>query len=931
MNQAIHPLLSKASPTDTNPLSQQSKPVIQQHSSNSTNDKPNSANHSATDALLFQNLRGNAQELDLDSDSLGWAIIQSIHNQEHLTGIGTVSTLIQRLLNTTTEPYGALLLLPKSSQSTTQITPEIILNHILLFTKSNQRTEIYFSNLNGWKGLIEADRILFTSPGQPVDLQQQSNEIDPRFILSRVKPSTSLANELISPAQLRFPIYHLLSPPSKTITIPRLSNSTPSRGNTAQRLASLFSSRSESEPLTITVRVIDHKLDSVELDQSIARAVSNRIKDGLGSLEESMLNIIQKFISRLSVSKQPSDLFSSTEALPLHLATNQEIGEVIQEMYHEIDDELEKEYREEIEAVETEDETRMIIDHTLELIEEVICVELYDRIFEESHQDQELSEKIAQLNLLDMTLDHLGLDLERREMDDPDGITAIRTGLDEIIKAASIELSRLQDSECRSPRDKVGVYVTVHKLIVDGLSSLPPIPMKREGIPTGVATAAQDGVNSNEVEMSQTLDRTGILADTATMDRTLPMSTTLRPLPKDQASASDLMDAMHTSLIDLPEPPSANPDDVQLRVPDSSQPTIPRPNSSSADLILPILIYLIIKANPNNLISNLNYANRFRYQRLVKGETDYCLVNFSVSCEFIKNFVGLDGFEALPTTPTRATRQETPKGSIQGSYGTFTSSGKRTREKTGNSEVEDALIAASRAVSGVLMGGYQKVISSSLLDAPAARLGLAGGTRTGPRTLEDVKKLIGSGSGGKREGNMSVWSNRVGLLRRNPTTNDRQPDSSQTNALSIDTTGNGSNTVKRLSSLFHNTSPVASSGHTPIYPSQADEDRVSISQRLSHLPGFGRLGHQASQSKESINFKGTQIDESNAGGISDNISIFTADRALNHHHHHQKEEGGPIERLERCENSDHLLISDVPILLADYQRLCKIGRDAGLW
>ncbi|POW04688.1 hypothetical protein PSTT_10172 [Puccinia striiformis] len=839
-----------------NPLSQQSKPVIQQHSSNSTNDKPNSANHSATDALLFQNLRGNAQELDLDSDSLGWAIIQSIHNQEHLTGIGTVSTLIQRLLNTTTEPYGALLLLP--NQANQQLRSLLKSYSITSYCSLNQIKELKSTSLTSTdgKGSSKLIGFVFTSPGQPIDLQQQSNEIDPRFILSRVKPSTSLANELISPAQLRFPIYHLLSPPSKTITIPRLSNSTPSRGNTAQRLASLFSSRSESEPLTITVRVIDHKLDSVELDQSIARAVSNRIKDGLGSLEESMLNIIQKFISRLSVSKQPSDLFSSTE----------EIGEVIQEMYHEIDDELEKEYREEIEAVETEDETRMIIDHTLELIEEVICVELYDRIFEESHQDQELSYVTVQLLKLKPPLirDHLGLDLERREMDDPDGITAIRTGLDEIIKAASIELSRLQDSECRSPRDKVGVYVTVHKLIVDGLSSLPPIPMKREGIPIGVVTAG----------------KMGPLQATLWMPCILASSIYLNPLLQTGRRST--------------------------RVPDPSQPTIPRPNSSSADLILPILIYLIIKANPNNLISNLNYANRFRYQRLVKGETDYCLVNFS-------NFVGLDGFEALPTTPTRATRQEIPKGSIQGSYGTFTSSGKRTREKTGNSEVEDALIAASRAVSGVLMGGYQKVISSSLLDAPAARLGLAGGTRTGPRTLEDVKKLIGSGSGGKREGNMSVWSNRVGLLRRNPTTNDRQPDSSQTNALSIDTTGNGSNTVKRLSSLFHNTSPVASSGHTPIYPSQADEDRVSISQRLSHLPGFGRLGHQASQSKESINFKGTQIDESNAGGISDNISIFTADRALNHHHHHQKEEGGPIERLERCENSDHLLISDVPI------------------
>jgi hypothetical protein len=79
-------------------------------------------------------------------------------------------------------------------------------------------------------------------------------------------------------------------------------------------------------------------------------------------------------------------------------------------------------------------------------------------------------------------------------MDDPDGIMTIRTGLEDIIKTASVgkshidpvsgssfllsawalrnhdstELARLDDSECRSPRDKVGVFVTVHKLIVGG-------------------------------------------------------------------------------------------------------------------------------------------------------------------------------------------------------------------------------------------------------------------------------------------------------------------------------------------------------------------------------------------------------------------------------------------------------------------------------
>ncbi|WAQ91609.1 hypothetical protein PtA15_14A493 [Puccinia triticina] len=693
----------------------------------------------------------------------------------------------------------------------------------------------------------------------------------------------------------------------------RLNNNPPARGSTAQRLASLFPSRSEPEPQTIAVY---RQVDSVALDQSTTGAISNRIKDGLGSLEDNMLNVIQKYISRLSISDSKPDPSASPSSDPFSSAhpSNQEIGEVIQEMYEEIDHELEKEYQEELEAIEHEGETRMIIDHTLELIEHVVCVELYDRIFEESLEDQEFSEKIAQLNLLDMTLDHLGLDLERRVMDDPDGIIAIRAGLDEIIKNASAELSRLQQNECRSPRDKVGVFVTVHKLIVDGLSLLPPIPMKKEGIPAGIATGqlSQDPGNSNEVEMSDIVDRAGIPTNTTTMDRTLPMSSPLRPLPKDQPSASDLLDAMHTSLIDPPAPPPAHSEDVQPRLPDPAEVTKPRPNSSSADLILPILIYLIIKANPSKLISNLNYANRFRYQRLVKGETDYCLVNFSVSCEFIKNFVGLDGYETFQTTLIQASRQDqsgenlssTPRGSIRAGYGTFPSSMKRGREKTGNSEVEDALIAASRAVGGVLMGGYQRVISSTLLDAPAAKLGLAGGSRSAPRTLEDVKKLIGSGSGGKREGNISNWGNRVGLLRRNQP-NERQ-DQSPSNALpTSDTLVNGSNAVKRLSSLFQNNPGPSGALGNPTqssHPSQTEEDRVTISQRLSSLPGLGRLGHQASRSREFLNFRGTQSDESTGAGT-DNILRGTTDRA------HQK---GPIERLERCETSEHLLMADIP-------------------
>src|SRR5271170_6311739 len=60
--------------------------------------------------------------------------------------------------------------------------------------------------------------------------------------------------------------------------------------------------------------------------------------------------------------------------------------------------------------------------------------------------------------------------------------------------------------------------------------------------------------------------------------------------------------------------------------------------SSSADLLLPVLIYRfpsvfasahgsIIQANVNTLISNVEYIQRFRADSLLQGEASYCLTN----------------------------------------------------------------------------------------------------------------------------------------------------------------------------------------------------------------------------------------------------------------------------------------------------------------
>ncbi|EGG06214.1 uncharacterized protein MELLADRAFT_71963, partial [Melampsora larici-populina 98AG31] len=104
----------------------------------------------------------------------------------------------------------------------------------------------------------------------------------------------------------------------------------------------------------------------------------------------------------------------------------------------------------------------------------------------------------------------------------------------------------------------------------------------------------------------------------------LPTPTPLRP----RNPIADLADALETELkipqVSLaPEEPKKAEDESEAEVEPSSS-----KSSSSTDLILPILIYMIIKSNPTNLISNLRYIRRNRFKQFLKGESDYCLVNF---------------------------------------------------------------------------------------------------------------------------------------------------------------------------------------------------------------------------------------------------------------------------------------------------------------
>jgi hypothetical protein len=60
------------------------------------------------------------------------------------------------------------------------------------------------------------------------------------------------------------------------------------------------------------------------------------------------------------------------------------------------------------------------------------------------------------------------------------------------------------------------------------------------------------------------------------------------------------------------------------------------PTPVSGDIILPLMIFAVVKANPSHFVSHLLYTQRFRNQR-IGGEESYCLVNLMAVADFLEN------------------------------------------------------------------------------------------------------------------------------------------------------------------------------------------------------------------------------------------------------------------------------------------------------
>ncbi|GAA5902027.1 hypothetical protein JCM5296_007558 [Sporobolomyces johnsonii] len=400
------------------------------------------------------------------------------------------------------------------------------------------------------------------------------------------------------------------------------------------------------------------------------------------------------------------------------------------------------------------------VDRSLEAIEEALVSTLYDRLFAppssgDAQDDENLASRIAALNVLELSLEHLGVDLDGEN--GPDGWDAqsrgIRESLEDLAVLVGKELERLEDPADRSPSSKLAVFVDVHKILVDELSKLPPVPLKKD--------IGSDNSSSSdrpaEVEMDDAASRTSSRAPSRLRSPPPPavdddeLLRTPRPPPPvaDQdvpeiklsdstSQVSELSSSMHeatsSSMFDpvpAPSPPQSIFETSSRRSPSISSGAA----TSSADLILPLLIYSVVRANPPHLVSHLKFAHRFRSESLMRGQASYCATNFDAVVEFLNHVdiasLGLSSQKVLAATPSPSLALgpgARPRAHTTG----------RIRGRVTN-ELDNLVDTANSALVGVVDSSYR------MLFGPR---GLSSFGGAAPRSLDDVKSVL-EGARGK--------------------------------------------------------------------------------------------------------------------------------------------------------------------------------------
>ncbi|KAI2642614.1 hypothetical protein GGS21DRAFT_537090 [Xylaria nigripes] len=388
--------------------------------------------------------------------------------------------------------------------------------------------------------------------------------------------------------------------------------------------------------------------------------------------------------------------------------------------------------------------------------------------------------------------------------------------------------------------------------------------------------------------------------------------------------------------------------------------------SSSADEIMPMLIYTLITTPPENLgvISDLNFIQRFRWEEKLEGEAAYCLTNLEAAITFLQTVdlasMRADEASMIPTKSGASKPETFPPAFTAGLSAATSGLTVATPENT--STLKPAQSASS------LRAAVQRRRLSDLIQTPAQAIGTASDTffytadqgikNIGnslnesykfllgklrdnsadgravvvPRTLDDARKLVGTPfpededglaqisedtepPSTTREGRVFSFVVGKGTLRDRSTDSIRSGKSNGSSKKATDEN-------KEKASTFGQTTPTPSSNPALVESMRNLGSSLNPISRLSSMGmmrGFGRTATTPTPPNP----------KDSAGKLVDGGDLVTAfpDIAVSLPPKDVTRIDPPNKRFMELQNPSDLRLGEVTELLRDYRRLASALKD----